>query len=107
MEELVVVKENQVVTSSLQVAEAFGKRHKHVLDAIEAKIHSAEFSAQYDTMFLEGTYQDKSGKKNKLYYMNRDGLSFIAFGFTGRKADAFKLKYIEAFNRMERQLRLK
>lgn len=33
------------------------------------------------------------------------GLRFIAMGFTGRKADEFKLKYIEAFNRMEEQIR--
>ena len=36
--------------------------------------------------------------------MNRDGFTFIAFGFTGAKADQFKLKYIDAFNQMEKQL---
>lgn len=105
MKELVVVKENQVVTTSLQVAETFNKQHKAVLEAIDAKIQSAENSAHYQNMFAEGDYKDSRGRKQRLYYMNRDGLSFIAFGFTGRKADAFKLKYIEAFNRMERQLR--
>jgi len=35
-----------------------------------------------------------------MYYMNRDGFTFIAMGFTGSKADTFKLKYIEAFNTM-------
>ena len=39
-----------------------------------------------------------------MYYMNRDGFTFIAFGFTGAKADQFKLKYIDAFNQMEKQL---
>ncbi|PWT38753.1 hypothetical protein DKZ22_12550, partial [Limosilactobacillus reuteri] len=33
-----------------------------------------------------------------------DGFTFIAFGFTGAKADQFKLKYIDAFNQMEKQL---
>ncbi len=50
-------------------------------------------------MFVLGTYKDASGKQNKMYYMNRDGFTFIAFGFTGAKADEFKLKYIQAFNR--------
>jgi phage regulator Rha-like protein len=38
----VVGNKEQVVTSSLQVAETFGKRHTHVIDVIENKINSAE-----------------------------------------------------------------
>ena len=37
--------------------------------------------------------------------MNRDGFTFIAMGFTGRKADEFKLKYIQAFNKMEEYIK--
>jgi Rha family phage regulatory protein len=105
MNELVIMKDQQAVTTSLQVAEVFGKNHKHVLDAIQNKIDSAENSAQYDSMFAQGEYKDKSGKRNKMYYMNRDGFTFIAFGFTGKKADEFKLKYIEAFNNMEKAIK--
>lgn len=101
MNELVIMKDKQAVTTSLKVAEGFNKRHAHVIEAIENKIHSAENSAQYEGMFFEGSYQDKSGKSNKMYFMNRDGFTFIAFGFTGAKADEFKLKYIQAFNEME------
>ena len=36
-----------------------------------------------------------------MYYMNRDGFSLLAMGFTGKKAMGFKLKYIAAFNKME------
>lgn len=104
MKDLVIMKNKQAVTSSLQVAETFGKEHYHVLEAIESKISSPENSGQYQKMFAEGTYKDKSGKSNKLYYMNRDGFAFIVMGFTGRKADSFKLKYIEAFNAMEHVL---
>lgn len=102
--ELVIMRDRQVVTTSLQVAKVFNKKHKHVIEAINNKINSAENSAQYKNMFVEGTYTDASGKANKMYYMNRDGFTFIAFGFTGAKADQFKLKYIDAFNRMEKQL---
>lgn len=105
MNNLVIMKEQQAVTTSLQVAEGFDKRHTHVIEAIENKIYSAGNSAQYKDMFTEGSYQDKSGKSNKLYYMNRDGFSFIAFGFTGSKADEFKLKYINAFNQMENHIK--
>ena len=105
MNNLVIMKDQQAVTSSLQVADNFGKSHRHVLEAINKKIDSAENSAQYKTMFVKGTYKDKSGKQNKMYYMNRDGFTFIAMGFTGAKADGFKLKYIEAFNKMEDQIK--
>ena len=105
MNNLVVMHNKQAVTTSLVLAEAFDKRHKHVLEAISSKINSAENSAQYKKMFAETTYTDKSGKQNKMYYLNRDGFTFIAMGFTGRKADEFKLKYIDAFNKMEEQIR--
>lgn len=105
MNNLVIMKNQQAVTSSLQIAEAFDKQHKHVMDKIKDKIDSAENSAQYQSMFAQGTYRDASGKINKLYYMNRDGFTFIAMGFTGKKADEFKLKYIEAFNQMENSIK--
>ena len=56
-------------------------------------------------MFAEGEYKDKSGKSNKMYYMNRAGWTFIAVGFSGRKADSFKLKYIDAFDQMEEHIK--
>lgn len=105
MKELVVIENEQVVTTSLRVAEVFEKQHKHVIEAIELKIQSAENSAHYKKMFAEGSYKDSRGRNQKLYYLNKDGWTFIAFGFTGRKADEFKLKYIEAFNRMEEQIK--
>ncbi len=102
--DLVIMHDQQAVTTSLRVAEVFNKRHKNVIQAIENKISSAENSAQYKLMFVEGNYTDASGKTNKMYYMNRDGFTFIAFGFTGAKADQFKLEYINAFNQMEKRL---
>lgn len=99
------MKDQQAVTDSLKVADAFNKKHKNVMQSIDNKIHSAENPAQFKKMFVEATYQDASGKSNRMYYMNRDGFTFIAMGFTGRKADDFKLKYIQAFNEMEKQIR--
>lgn len=101
MKDLVIMHDQQAVTTSLVLAEAFNKNHRDVLEKISSKINSAENSAQYKKMFAEATYTDKSGKQNKMYYLNRDGFTFIAMGFTGKKADEFKLKYIEAFNKME------
>nr|WP_319217970.1 Rha family transcriptional regulator [uncultured Trichococcus sp.] len=105
MNNLVIMKEHKAVTTSLQVAENFNKQHKHVLEAIENKLSSAENSALLKSMFYEDVYQASNGKMNKMYYMNRDGFTFIAFGFTGDRADEFKLKYIQAFNAMESHIK--
>lgn len=104
--ELVAKGQNdEVLTTSKIVADNFGKKHKNVLQAIDSKLSSAENSAQYKKMFFKDSYKDKSGKSNRIYYMTRDGFSFIAMGFTGSKADTFKLKFIEAFDKMEQQLK--
>ncbi|MCT3579245.1 hypothetical protein EFS16_10280 [Levilactobacillus brevis] len=105
MNELVIMKDKQAVTSSLQVAEVFDKQHKHVMEAIKNKLNSAENSALLENMFVEGQYTASNGKSNPMYYMNRDGFSFIVMGFTGHKADNFKLQYIKAFNEMEQQVK--
>ena len=105
MNNLVIMHNEQAVTTSLVLAEAFGKQHKNVIQAIEAKISTAENSALLKNMFIEDSYTASNGKQNRMYYLNRDGFTFIAMGFTGKKADEFKLKYIDAFNKMEKQIK--
>lgn len=107
MKDLVIMHDQQAVTTSLILAEAFEKQHKHVIEAIEKKISTAENSALLKNMFVEDSYIASNGKQNKMYYLNRDGFTFIAMGFTGHKADEFKLKYIDAFNQMEKQIKEK
>ena len=100
MEELVFLRNEQALTDSLTVAEMFEKRHKHVLEKIEKILNdSAENSAQ---CFHKTRYKDTSGKWNTKYLMNRDGFTFLAMGFTGKKADEWKWKYIHAFDAMEK-----
>ena len=107
MKDLVIMHDQQAVTTSLVLAEAFEKQHKNVIEAIEKKINTAENSALLKNMFIEDSYIASNGKQNKMYYLNRDGFTFIAMGFTGKKADEFKLKYIDAFNKMENQIKEK
>lgn len=102
MENLVQVAEGQVVVSSRQVADHFEKRHTHVLTVIKEILNSAENSAQW---FFKAEYKDASGKSNPEYLMNRDGFSLLVMGFTGKKALEWKIKYIQAFNAMEEELR--
>lgn len=98
---LVIMKDRQAVTDSLKVAESFDKKHKHVLET--ARNLAAENSAT-KKMFVESTYVNR-GKEYPMIYMNRDGFTLLAMGFTGKKALDFKLKYIQAFNKMEQQIR--
>ena len=44
-------------------------------------------------------------KEERFYYIGRDGFTFLAMGYTGKKAAEFKEKYIAAFNAMEQQLK--
>lgn len=88
------------VVSSRQIAENFGKEHKHVLDAVKNLV--AENSAA-KSMFYETTFENR-GKQYPMYLMNRDGFSLLVMGFTGKAALEWKLKYIQAFNEMEKKL---
>lgn len=56
-------------------------------------------------MFFKTEYtHPQNHQKYTMYLMNRDGFSLLAMGFTGKEAVQWKLKYIEAFNQMEKQL---
>lgn len=92
------------VVSSRDVANSFNKRHGDVIRSIEDKmeVNAILRSPNY---FIESTYRDKSNRKSKEYLLTRDGFSFIVMGFTGAEADRWKIKYIEAFNNMEQQIK--
>ena len=101
MKQLVVISNNQIVVSSKDIAEHFGKDHKVVLRAIREILVEQNCATKF---YQETTYQNR-GKDYKEYLMNRDGFSLLAMGFTGKKALQWKLKYIEAFNEMEETLK--
>lgn len=102
MNDLVIMNNHQAVTTSLKVAEVFEKNHRDVMEKIRNM--SAENSAVLK-MFVEDEYTNSQNKQQPMYYMNRDGFTLLAMGFTGSKAMEFKLKYIDAFNRMEEQIK--
>lgn len=101
MTNLVIMKDQQAVTSSLQVAESFGKEHRAVLKAIDDLKEG--LAQKYADLFWEDTYVHPQNKQPyRIVYMNRDGFTLAALGFNNtQKVLDFKLKYIEAFNQME------
>lgn len=100
-------KEGVLLVSSREVAENFEKEHYHVTKAIENKVENlthGNLGVEISKLFIESQYEHK-GNNYKEYLLTRDGFSFMAMGFTGSKADQWKLKYIEAFNKMEQELK--
>lgn len=105
MNELVEIVNNQVVVSSRQVAEHFGKRHAEVIRAIENHIEALESTDAKVRWFNQTTYKDGKGEARKEYLMNRDGFSLLVMSFNNtRDVLEWKLKYIAAFNEMEKRL---
>lgn len=88
--------------TSRDVADIFGKQHKNVLQAV-GTLDCSEGFRQLN--FQPSTYLNAQNKPQPMVEMTRDGFTFLAMGFTGPRAAAFKEAFIEAFNAMEAQLR--
>ena len=100
------IENGQVTTTSLQIAEHFGKRHDHVLRAIRNLECSADFRIRNFGETVE-TRENPSGGapiSSPAYRITRDGFVFLAMGFTGKEAAQWKEAYITAFNKMEHAL---
>lgn len=102
----VAVSDGKVTTTSLKIAEVFGKLHKNILRDIESlqvpdNWHKLNFEPSSTTQKMPN-----GGTKNiPMYHITRDGFTILVMGFTGAKAMQFKIAYLEEFNRMEAKLR--
>ena len=92
------------VTDSVKVARVFDKLHKNVMKSIRNILGSAQNLAN-QKWFAETTYTDAQGKRQPMFLMNRDGFSLLTMSLTGEKAMAFKVAFIEQFNRMEQAIK--
>lgn len=102
MNDIILSTQNgEPVASSRQIAENFDKNHRDVLRAVDNLKEDVRNFAQ---MFFETTVPDSYGREQRAYLMNRDGFTLLAMGFTGKAALEWKLKYIAAFNEMEKKL---
>lgn len=93
--------DGELVVTSRQVAEDFEKMHKHVLETIRNLVDE---NSAVKKMFIESEFENR-GKKYPEYLITRDGFSLLVMGFTGAKALQWKLKYIEAFNKIEQAIK--
>lgn len=99
-----IEKNGEFFANSKEVAKNFNKNHKNVLRAIEEQIKMCSKLSQ-SNFFTKDTYLDSYGREQKVYSMNRDGFSLLVMGFTGKEATEWKIKYIEAFNKMEERIK--
>lgn len=91
------------VTSSLRIAEHFGKRHDNVVRDIR-KITS-NVSEEFGALNFEGVnYLDEKRESRPMYLLTKDGFLILAMGYTGKDAMRLKEAYIRRFNEMEAEL---
>ena len=97
--DLVTINNGQAVTTSMKIAEYFGKKHQHVMEKIRKLLD--ELPSEWGVSnFRQSSYFNVQGKEQPCYEMTKDGFTLLAMGFTGKKAIEFKLNYINAFNTM-------
>jgi Rha family phage regulatory protein len=104
---IVTARDGEVFANSRDVAEFFEKNHRDVTRAITNLLSQEPDLALRN--FTQGVYTlpETGAQEHRMFDMTRDGFALLAMGFTGAKALKWKLRYIEAFNVMEAELRSK
>ena len=100
---VVILHDGKAVTTSQAVAEYFGKQHKNVLQSIENLLPQLpdEHKLNFQQASFEVAQPNGGTTTYPAYELTRDAFTLLAMGFTGKAALAFKLAYIEAFNKLE------
>lgn len=105
MNDIILSMQNgEPVVSSRQIAESFEKRHDHVMRDIEDIMRGLPKNGDTPMFYKTEYIHEQNGQSYPMYLMNRDGFTLLAMGFTGKAALEWKLKYIAAFNEMEKKL---
>lgn len=100
---MVSIAGNEVITTSLRVAEYFNKQHKNIIRTI--KRLETDCSPEFNRLNFEPVeYIDKKGEIRLMYNIRKNGWMMLVMGFTGRPATAIKESYIAAFDWMTEQL---
>lgn len=103
MSELVMIESGKAYALSHDVAVKFNKEHRTIYRKIKDLIKSQpEFSA---ANFGATTYTTGQNKTHACYQMTRDGFALVAMSLTGKAAENWKIKYMNAFNAMENALK--
>lgn len=105
IEKTVIIKNGKEMVRSDKLAIMFEKQHKDILKIIRSKISflSGENFTLKD-FFIEETALTPKGKEYKRYFLTRKGFDFVGLSLQGKKADLYKVWYIDAFHDKQRVL---
>lgn len=105
---VVHIRDGGVFANSRDVAAFFAKNHRDVMRSIDALLEQEPELRLRNFAQTVVERENPSGGapiSSRAFDMDRDGFTLLAMGFTGAKALKWKLKYIEAFNAMEAEVR--
>ena len=106
-ESFIFAQDSELKTTSLKIAEAFGKTHAHVLRDIEKVITQvSDIFGKSNFGLTQNEVLTPTGgvRKDKMYNLTKDGFIMVVMSYTGAKAFAIKEAYINAFNLMHAKL---
>lgn len=106
MSDIVLSTQNgEPVVSSRDVARDFGKRHDHVMRDIEDIMRGLPKNGDTPMFYKTEYVHEQNSQTYPMYLMTRDGFTLVVMGLNNSpKVIEWKLKYIAAFNEMEKQL---
>ncbi|WP_439874830.1 Rha family transcriptional regulator [Bacillus mycoides] len=100
----VFMKDNEVVTDSLTLAEVLGKRHSDVLRDIRKHVEKLNEAGEVEfnqrNIAPVGYYDAKKEWRSK-YDLTEDGFVMVMMSYTTIEAMKMKVKFIEEFKRMK------
>ncbi|MFK5948152.1 MAG: Rha family transcriptional regulator [Methylococcales bacterium] len=91
-------KHKAITTNTLKTAQYFGRNHKNILQRITTLIKNSRLTIQ------PSTYIDSRGKEQNYYILDRKNFSIVVLGFTGKKAEQFRVNYVEQFEAQAAEL---
>lgn len=99
--------QGQIFATSLDISKVFEKRHDNILAQIRS-LPKDDFTLLNFKETAKNTRIQASGgyRKDKYYNITRDGFSLLVMGFTGKKAYEWKIAFINAFNKMEKSIKM-
>ena len=99
-------RDDKIFCDSLQIADTFGRQHKHILETID-KLNrpTSGLSEEFRTSnFLSTSYKDVQGRRQRKYLLTKDGFVMVTMEFKTAKARKFKEAYIQRFNAMSKHM---
>lgn len=97
---------DRIYTTSIKLAEHFGKRHDDVLKLIRKVISQSpaeellrNFAEQSAPYVLKGKVRQRP-----FFELSHDGFAIVAMSFTGAEAMTWKWKFLAAFRALEAEL---